>query len=552
MHRSQRGITRRDFLKLSLLNLAAAALPGRMLTQSSTITPWPVLRSSALPEPLQRILSRVPASLIGEDGYLRLLDAQGDDLGRVPQARTQWNIEKSQPYDRLMDGMPWGLVLHWYEEPDGDFEDRLDRYLGGFNGLRRVEDYYTRTSAHFLVGDMLPVDEGEIQERVGIAQIQAPDADGTPFVASHLRFLDYRVGYDRQQYFIRALDLLEEKEPGIHSMLQDFYAGPKIDPGYRTIAIEISGRDFDEPGRLPSEQKIANVLSVVCAVMKRYRIYANDVMGHLEIDIQKTDPGKQFMAYIRLLLAVKALVDQDPEMFELVFGRFNHSHTPLEGVLKYLAFIRDYLVLVARPTQVYRWEVQSKYWLLVDLVSGKKQIPDTGNRFIYPLRGSYALKGDNFLNPGNHEGVDLYPQDAGQSSTPVFLVADGVCLFVGRSYGYCPGLSVVFRHRQPDGSEILTFYGHLSEVEDLQVGSFYYCGRRIGKVQSYVSYMGRYLHFAIAYGAVWEAELSSVGYVPVNVNAAWISERFLSPLEYLAQQMILVDETPRNNRLRVR
>ena len=551
MRQSQRGVTRRDFLKLSLLNLAAVSLPWRWVDRTAAENLWPVIKLPALSEFVQRIISRVPANFIGEDGYMQLLDSKGSAIGRIAQARTQWNIEKCGSYDRLLTGMPWGLVLHWYDEPDGDFVDHIDRYLGGFNGLRRVGDYFTRTSAHFLVGDMPPALEGEIQARVGVVQIQAPDTDGTPFVASHMRFLDYAVGYERRQYFIRALDLLEEKEPGAHSLLQDFFSGPKIDPGYRTIAIEISGHDFDEPETFPSEQKIANLVAVVWAAMKRYQIYANNVMGHLEIDIQKTDPGKQFMALIRLLLAVKALVDQDPVMLELVFGRFNKANTPVQAVLKYLAFIRDYLVLVGRPKQVYTMEVLSNYWLLVDSVSGKKQIPDTGNRFIYPLQGSYSLKGDGFLNPGNHEGVDLYPQDNAQPSTPVFLVADGVCLFVGRSYGYCPGLSVVFKHRQPDGSEILSLYGRLSEVEDLHTGSFYYCGRRIGEVESPVSYAERFLHFAIAYAAVWEADISGLGYVPVDANAAWIRERFMPPLEYLAQRVALAKEPLHRNRLTI-
>jgi len=552
MRQFQRGVTRRDFLKLSLLNLAAVSFPWRWVDRTAVGNKWPVVRLSALPEFVRRIISLVPASSIGEDGFLQLLDAKGSASGRVTQARTQWNKEKNQPFDRLLTGMPWGLVLHWYDEPDGDFVDQIDRYLGGFDGLRRVGNYFTRTSAHFLVGDMPPALEGEPQARVGIVQTQAPDIDGIPFVASHMRFLDYEVGYQRRQYFIRALDLLEEREPGVHSLLQDFFSGPKIDPGYRTIAIEISGHDFDEPGTFPSVQKIANVISVVWAVMKRYQISANDVMGHLEIDIQKTDPGKQFMALIRLLLGVKSLVDQDPVMLDLVFGCFNKTNAPVEAVLKYLAFIRDYLVLVGRPKQVYTWEIRSQYWLLVDSLSGKSQIPDTGDRFIYPLQGAYVVKGDGFLNPGNHEGVDLYPQDDAQPSTPVFLVADGLCLFVGRSYGYCPGWSVVFKHRLPDGSEILSLYGHLSQLENLKVGSSYYCGSRIGKVESPVSYVERFLHFAIAYGAVWEMDLSGQGYVPVNVNAAWIQERFIPPLDYLAQRMVLVDEPPRNNRLRIR
>ena len=72
-------------------------------------------------------------------------------------------------------------------------------------------------------------------------------------------------------------------ESPINPVLKDIFEGPEIDPNFRTISIEIVGSDFDNHENYPSDQKIANTLSVVWAVMERYGIRASDVLGHHEI-----------------------------------------------------------------------------------------------------------------------------------------------------------------------------------------------------------------------------------------------------------------------------
>ncbi len=301
---------------------------------------WPALLIRALPQPVKDVLGRVQPMIISAEGILALQDGGGNTLGNVPLARTQWNKEKSTALDRLLTEWSWGIVLHWYGEPEF-FDKTITGYLRGFDGLREANGYETRTSAHFLVGDALPATVDEVpsatlrtgigaeakapmstSEAIGILQTQAPDADGIPFVASHLRSLDYKQFRERQQYFVNALDALEFSDKGDHSILQDFYTVSKIDPGWRTIAIEMTGFNFDNPETAPGAQQMANVLGVIWAVMKRYKISALDVLGHNELSLDKADPGKLFMATIRYLLGVKALIDADEEMKELVFGRF--------------------------------------------------------------------------------------------------------------------------------------------------------------------------------------------------------------------------------------
>jgi hypothetical protein len=598
-------MNRRAFLKVAALTLAAAysgiaeysralaladdsqpsfrsidaggAESSRPYTDSSgqdephpTSREWPALLIRALPQPVKDVLEQVQPMSISAEGILALQDGEGNPLGNVPLARTQWNKEKSTAFDRLLTEWSWGIVLHWYGEPEY-FDKTVTGYLRGFDGLREANGYETRTSAHFLVGDALPATQAESKENaIGILQTQAPDEDGIPFVASHLRSLNYKQFRERQQYFVNALDALEFADKGDHSILQDFYTGSKIDPGWRTIAIEITGFNFDNPETAPGAQQMANVLGVIWAVMKRYKISALDVLGHNELSLDKADPGKLFMATIRYLLGVKALIDTDEEMKELVFGQFlNEGHPSatlrtgigeeasllyrsaansgtrlLDAVGRYFKFVRDYLVLVSRPARVYAWEKSSQYWMLLDQLpvedspAARRKVAGASS-FGFPLDGKISLKGDVFLKPESHAGVDLFPEREQalrklSGVSEVKLAADGVCLFAGKNMGGCAGKIVIFRHREQEGAEILTLYSHLSELTNLQIGAKYPKGHILGKIASPQVFMERFLHFAVAYGATWETYLSQNTDLPMNVKPEWIKERFLDPLAFLS------------------
>jgi hypothetical protein len=130
--------------------------------------------------------------------------------------------------------------------------------------------------------------------------------------------------------------------------------------------------------------------------------------------------------------------------------------------------------------------------------------------------------------------VDLFPareQNSRQESgtTEVLLAADGECLSAGKNRGCCAGEQAIFRHRQPDGAEVLTIYSHLSELASLQVGQLYPQGTVLGKIASPQVFMDRFLHFAVAYGAAWETDLSQRADLPLDAKPDWIRERFLDP-----------------------
>jgi hypothetical protein len=535
-------ISRKEFLKLAGIAtgvaLQASSWPGKRWFAELELPDWPNLKLEQLPARLQQLLQLTPDSLIDAKGSLLLLDAGGNPSGSVPLVPTQWNQEHSHAWDKLYSDYSWGIVLHWFGDL-AKFDYGLDNYLWGFNGLREVKGYLTRTSAHFLVGAAPPVstDSAEIKP-IGILQMQAADKDGTPFVASHLQSLNYEQHKNKGQYFVRALYQLSLQDPTIHSILQDFYDGRHMDPNMRTIAIEICGYDFEHAENQPDEQKIANVLSVVWAVMQRYGIRASNILGHQEIAINNADPGKKFMALMRLLVGVKALVEPDQRMKELVFGQYLSSERqPWQAVEAYFQFVRDYLVMISRPDTVYEWETYTGYWLMHDLVRGNTPGQGAAASFRKPFAEALPNPTSTFTIPNYHEGVDFFRRGPISLSTiEVQLAALGECLFVGESHGYHPGKLAIFRHRQPDGAQVLSVYGHLERLAELQAGRTYLPGEPVGStLLSRVK--DNVLHFAIAYGATWESDLHNHPNIPLNVGAEWIKQRYLNPVEYLNQHL---------------
>jgi hypothetical protein len=378
-----------------------------------------------------------------------------------------------------------------------------------------------------------------VKNNIGIIQTQAPDSDGTPFVASHLKPLDYQAHKERKHYFVRALYQLSYEEPAVHSMLQDFFDGPLVDPNMRTIAIEITGYDFDNPHHYPSDQKIANVLSLVWAVMKRYRIPASNIMGHNEIQMGKADPGKSFLALIKYLLAVKALLEDDEIMKQLIFGQFlTPGRYPQDAVREYYAFTHNYLAYISTRRQVYEWEAGSKYWIVRELVSGESSTVPIAKGYCLPIQGELLQNRYTFIVPQYHEGVDLFKETVSRTSqlttsTIIHLVGDGVCLYTGEMNGCCNGKAAVFRHRQTNGAEILSVYSHLNQLGSVKPGVRYTMGHDVGIIKNQSKHQDPFLHFAVAYGATWHLDLQDKPGIPLNVGPIWIRERYIDPVQFL-------------------
>lgn len=554
------SITRRDFIRLGKLALntyGLAKLPKFPLIEdpenfSLSRTEWPQITLDTLPENVRKIIEITPKSEIDDHGYLMLID-NANHQKFVSLAQTQWNKDRSRPKDRLKtkdiygNSLDWAIVLHWFGN-DESFKNTVQNYItNGFDSLRTINGYPTRTSTHFLIGDNPPLTgESKPDNPVGILQTQKPDSDGTPFLGAHLSAIDLVTRRNQEQYFVKSFYYLGNQEPGVHSVLQDMYDVTPINPNYRSIGIEISGSRFNSPENMPGNQKIANVVSTVWAIMKRYNIPALNILGHHEIQLDKGDPGKQFMATIRYLIGVKASLENDSQMKNLVFGQFvDKNEDRMSASKKYFDFIRNYLVLTSTPKEVYKWEASSKYWFFCDHLYRKEEflIADTFQMPVQKVEGKNIVYGNTFLNPENHEGVDINLQATYKINedlgTPIELVANGECIFAEKIPGFTGlGNTIMFRHRLPNGSEVITLYGHLNEIgEKIKVGNKYKIGQLMGTMGNTNGQVDSHLHFAVAYGATWDIHLSYKPYVPNGVNAAWNNQRFIDPLVFLENRI---------------
>lgn len=531
------SLSRRDFLKSAAVSLAAAALP-RFRPDDPGVSDWPDLGYDRVPDRIVRLMEKVPRMRVDSDGYLILQNERDVPLGRTPLAQTQWNRENSSKRDRMDTGRPWAIVLHWYGDRE-NFDKTVAGYLRGFDSEREIYDYVTRTSAHFLVGWEKPLPGVEAKDdEIGILQTQLPDEDGIPFIASHLAPVNYKAYVEDRHYFVRALDSMALRQPWIGSVLQSFFSGRRFDPNAEALAIEICGYDFENPVHWPGDQQIANVVGLVWALMKRYQVRASDILGHNEIQLSKPDPGKKLTSLVRYLIGIKALLEQDEHMLELVFGQFRDLSTS-QAVRRYFRYVRDYLVMVASQQRVYEWEALSHYWFFYPSIDSQTPALPWMNDLVVPVHNTVAFNRDLYLQPEHHEGIDISrdlprhsPIKPGEE-LDVYLMGQGICLNVGESLGHCCGRSAIFRHLQPDGSQVLTLYGHLHNIGDLQAGERYPAGYRIGAAQAPQPYIDSYVHFSIAYGATWDTDLVRTPRLPLNAGTTWIQQRFLEPRSYL-------------------
>jgi hypothetical protein len=313
-----------------------------------------------------------------------------------------------------------------------------------------------------------------------------------------------------------------------------------IDPNMRTIAIEMAGYDFENSEHFPSRQLIANTLSLVWALMRRYGISANHIFGHNEIQLNKPDPGKKFMGLMRYLIGARALIENDPYMNQLVFGNFLREELDtLQAVRRYFKFVYDYLLIVSKPKRVYEWEGVSGYWFLSDLLDNQPGSTAISRRFRSPLSGRFSSSGRAFTSPENHEGIDLHREDYGSKFKPVEdglaeLVANGICVYLGEYAGCSGGQMAIFRHRQLNGSQILSIYGHLDRVNDFKVGEQYPIRCPIGEIKQDLEHSDPFLHFAMAYGGTWDSDLKDRPSIPQNVGASWIKDRYQNPFTLMS------------------
>ena len=92
---------------------------------------------------------------------------------------------------------------------------------------------------------------------------------------------------------------------------------------------------------------------------------------------------------------------------------------------------------------------------------------------------------------------------------------------------------VIFRHRQNNGSQVLSVYGHLDALKDINIGSQYPMKYPLGEIKQDLDHTDPFLHFAMAYGGTWNTDLKDQPAIPLNVGASWIRARYQHPFNLM-------------------
>lgn len=387
-------ITRRDFLKFAGLSGLGLLIPGNVESYIKSRETWPKLNED-LPSLYNDILLRAPQTDFSELGILRMETTEYgvDIMSDVPVCQTNFNkkflkIAKKNPSWRFVTDQPLGLAWHWYGDrpeytatwyPGGTAKEYV---AGGLNG---------DCSVQFVVGDGIPEPGQEaLDQKLAIVQSELPDENGNWVSSAHILNVDRSLYRKGTQYFANTYYLLMEKygfsNPDKATILQRLYQpGFNDRPNIQLIGMEIQGSSFDDPEFFPSQQKLANILAVSLAVIKRNKISspAFNAYGHQELDFNKADPGKNVIMGMKMLIGISALTSDDQELKNLVFGPFSHGGavSKEQAVADYFSFVTDYFSMSAGP------QSYVDYWLnyfqtdaVQDLVS-RKFTKKNSNRF---------------------------------------------------------------------------------------------------------------------------------------------------------------------------
>lgn len=375
-------LARRDFVKLMAGSLFSVTAPPTIWPEfQQRIEPAGPQSDYQLPDHIQRVINLVQPVGVDSAGYLNLFSSlrQMPFQGRVELLETQWNQKHFDRWYRLRPEHPWAIVLHW----DGgqNYPRSLAQLVNGLNHSGNiVTGSESENSAHFGVGPAEPaIADGDISAPVSIAQLQRPWMDGTPLLASHLH---HTVGTQKQRLGTPGQVLFLMQEIGIQSTLVDIHLGQRLDPNFRTLAVEITGKkfDLDYPQNLPNPQLIANLLSLVRALMLAYGIRAWDVVGHLELQGDKPDPGKLFMAYIRFVMGILALQENEVSLRRAVFGEYQSRRQLHRSATSYFEQLDQFTQQITRPDQYQAWtqhtQCQPLLTCLQEIQTDNFQVPD--------------------------------------------------------------------------------------------------------------------------------------------------------------------------------
>lgn len=560
-------LSRREFLKLAGAGAAFSMAP-KFLKETpppnqSSEKEWPQLVREKLPGgEVKEVLSMVPEINVDNDGNL---ESRGI---RLPFAETQWSKKERTTIE------PDAITVHWTGDTDPEGKYVLG-VISGYNSVRYRGSVEIVTSAHATIG-VYPLEhngpETQDTDYISILQTQRPE-NGQPTVSSHIRsvLVPENQAYDNRKHPINALGRMVELYdlPEDYCYLFDFLDNYNYeDANARTISLELLGSNFDSEEGHPPAQLIANTVGVILAYMEKYPdINFSNITGHHEIQMDKGDPGKLFMAELRLVLALKILEGNNERLKDNLFSPFyKEGDTKEETIKRFFDFHWDYVVNSrwSRPKEVYRWEKMTNYWNIYQSLFAKDAIPVADN-FILPVEehdGKRVVLGNGFAIPEAHEGVDLNLQetrriineDLGEN---ISSIANGRVVFADKVYGV-PGLgnTVVLEHIT-GGTKVLSLYAHLDEIK-VDKGDIVEIGQNIATMGNSGGQMDSHLHFAIfpaatkrerefnhylqlkyqgkEIGPDYEFETGQIYVVPHTTKEHEIFTYYFSPLSFIEER----------------
>jgi hypothetical protein len=361
---------RRDFLKISTLLGASLIIPRRLDYIFNNNESWPGLDIKDLSPFYRDVLLRTPDLDFSASGIMQMrAEENGVHVMRdIPVDQTMFNkkfldLATRYPGWRFVADQPIGLAWHWF----GDGPEFAARWYPNGTAREYVEGGLCGdNSVQFVVGDgVLEPGQKALDKKLSIVQAEFPDYQGNWIISAHIVQVDRSLLTTHQQHFCRAYQTLLE-EYGFPDCLTGTIIQRLYQPGFndkpnkQLVGIEIQGCLYDDPVTFPSPQKLANVLAVSLAIIKRNRISspAYNAYGHEELDILKADPGKNFILGMKTLIGISALVSGDEALKDLVFGPFTlgGKTTKKHAIANYFSFIKNYFSITSTPqSYIYYW-----------------------------------------------------------------------------------------------------------------------------------------------------------------------------------------------------
>jgi murein DD-endopeptidase MepM/ murein hydrolase activator NlpD len=274
----------------------------------------------------------------------------------------------------------------------------------------------------------------------------------------------------------------------------------------RTVSLELLGSYFDDEGH-PSPQLIANAAGTIVAYVKKYpEIKFANITGHFEIQMDKADPGKRFMAELRLILTLKVLQGDDEKLKDNLFSPFiKEGESRKDAIKRFLDFHWDYLVSSNwnRSLEVNKWEEEANYWNIYQKLFPENATPLT-NGFILPVTPTGNKKlviGNEFAEPQGHEGIDLNLQETRRIinedlGSEISATANGKVIFADTIPGTLGlGRTIAIEHIV-EGTKVISIYSHLEDIL-VEKGDTVNMGKKIATMGNSGGQMDSHLHFAI-------------------------------------------------------